>query len=262
MGDKWDCFRFHSNLVVHIRSHTGEKPYKCGQCNYACKQASKLKRHMKVHSSSPAWSSRSVDTDAKQDSADEDDLMGSADEDDDPDSPKTVLRIREDSPESMEATSEPASSSPGKGASLSSRLYGSYGPSMVGMMENDLSGGYGYIRPWYATPSPKRTKKHKTDAVVVEKIGGENEMEVMASGELKEQNGSRMGEAEKEDGDESGDDSVGTPMNPDGYGIKDEVLDADGKKQPRRDVCEFCGKTFKNCSNLTVHRRSHTGTVK
>lgn len=27
----------------------------------------------------------------------------------------------------------------------------------------------------------------------------------------------------------------------------------------RSDTCEYCGKVFKNCSNLTVHRRSHTG---
>lgn len=32
------------------------------------------------------------------------------------------------------------------------------------------------------------------------------------------------------------------------------------KKESRRnDTCEYCGKVFKNCSNLTVHRRSHTG---
>lgn len=32
------------------------------------------------------------------------------------------------------------------------------------------------------------------------------------------------------------------------------------KRERRNDTCEYCGKVFKNCSNLTVHRRSHTGT--
>uniref|UniRef100_A0A4W5RIZ2 BCL11 transcription factor B b n=1 Tax=Hucho hucho TaxID=62062 RepID=A0A4W5RIZ2_9TELE len=358
-------FKFQSNLIVHRRSHTGERPYKCHLCDHACSQASKLKRHMKTHmhksgsmGSSPEQENRGEVGEGEEKSREGEGRMGMDNEEEEEDEeeeeeeeeiedeeemrnglsrPESNLSMDSEFHKNRENGSRPSPDEKPHGGdrvmesggvgimhpynhldnhlrlapskktmSLDrerqpNRESGEGGDAGRGEMERDRAmdrsedsfSGLFHRRPTPITspnPSNKRIKVEKELELPAAPtlISPENMYSQLLAGYaasrhfirepflhgFSDAHQSPFATSSEHSSSETG--SLRFSTSPgeflEGVGASGRsgsstphLLRGPGPGRPpskesrRSDTCEYCGKIFKNCSNLTVHRRSHTG---
>lgn len=343
-------FRFQSNLIVHRRSHTGEKPFKCPLCPHACTQQSKLKRHMKTHmNKSPMMSQISNSSDGGNQGSGESTPEGNKkfmdDEDDEDDEDEEMEEEEEEIDESEMMEEEIAESRKLSNNNLEKKpelnifsqsfipphsRNGSLGMNSVQdkssllkeVMENTgLTGIPTYKDALKQAIEENLCKENSDNSGKETNDSGSKNGSISRRDDMKSEPESNQGsssdlkptnsEPEKPVKSEP-QEAAHTPMfsfdmfpslsqsfwrpqtdiyplipfpfdpnHNNGFNPVSSVENAmktftnqkapenvpstnssplPRKDAPRRnDTCEFCGKVFRNCSNLTVHRRSHTG---
>ncbi|KAL1489598.1 hypothetical protein ABEB36_013547 [Hypothenemus hampei] len=258
-------YRFLNNLEVHKRTHTGELPYKCTVCDQAYTGSSKLKRHMKMHRTSQDRTSNagSVETLDGEESEEEEDI-------EDEDEEEEEMEPEDEEAEDLSVPSQGSKNTSSNQASLVGELIDKFGLSNIAQ----YSEAY------------KQALQESNSALKLQ----------MQANKDRDNNNTSLATQLKMREEFTKGLLAGHPPQPlplfpsfnDSYeaskrikleferndwwlpGLSRENKGVPGpssllpnpliKKESRRnDTCEFCGKVFKNCSNLTVHRRSHTG---
>ncbi|VEN43184.1 unnamed protein product [Callosobruchus maculatus] len=257
-------FRHQHNLETHRRTHTGELPYKCTVCDHACAQSSKLKRHMKLHRNSDDRTSNagSVETLDGDESEEEEDIEDEEEDEDD---------LEEEEAEDLSIPSHQIpKNEPNPSASLVGELMDKFGLSNIAQYseayKQALQESNTALKLQLAATKDRDNNNSLSTQLKVREEFAKGLLPVPPPQPLPLfppfndplSEASKRLKLDMERGD------WWLP------GLQRDVKGGPGpsallpnpllKKESRRnDTCEYCGKVFKNCSNLTVHRRSHTG---
>lgn len=319
-------FRFQGNLLVHRRSHTGDKEFKCNSCDFACFQASKFKQHLKVHGTPDAAADRqsnagSVETFDGDESNDEEELDDEEDIEEEEDEDLDEDDMDEDEAEDLSVSSRnelmkfDLKSGGHPPSSLVGELMDKFGLSNIAQYseayKQALQESNNALK--YHLTSKDRDNNNTSSSALppLTPTGGESKHNGMpAALRLREEFAKNMMQSHQSQlpgqvpnmfnpfenpfdpskrikmdqndwwnlpGLHRGDPlfeslkSKSNQMHGGGGGggnsssgmLHSPMMknNSNSLKQDarRNDTCEFCGKVFKNCSNLTVHRRSHTG---
>lgn len=288
-------FRFQSNLIVHQRVHTGESSFKCTNCDFTCVEAIKLKKHMKLHNEEKGDNSL-IETDDDEFQCDSEFTKMELDIDDTLDTNNEVDDEEEynEEAEDLSVSSTPVNSDrnvdvPPVNPSLVGQLMNKFGLSNIAQYseaykqalqlaskDHDNNNSTGSLPTFSEKLNGMPTALRIKDEFA-KKFLQHNRPQNQPIPNIFNpfENPFDPSKRLKFDSSESWWHLPGLHHRNDGLfeNFKNKVPLLSGgqttsnllhnslmkKEQRRNDTCEFCGKVFKNCSNLTVHRRSHTG---